>query len=159
MDLRAALSSALTMMEPQLRARPVRIIRNLPRKPVMVYCDRIRLEQVLINLLRNALDATKTVKDPRIEIGIETGAQAVVTVRDNGPGVSDLDKLFEPFFTTKKPGEGTGLGLAISSGIVADFGGRLTAHNAEDGAGAVFEMALPIYDPDGGRADAPLAAE
>ena len=158
-DLRAALSSALTMMEPQLRARPVRIIRNLPRKPVMVYCDRIRLEQVLINLLRNALDATKTVKDPRIEIGIETGAQAVVTVRDNGPGVSDLDKLFEPFFTTKKPGEGTGLGLAISSGIVADFGGRLTAHNAEDGAGAVFEMALPIYDPDGGRADAPLAAE
>ena len=110
-------------------------------------------------MLRNALDATKTVKDPRIEIGIETGAQAVVTVRDNGPGVSDLDKLFEPFFTTKKPGEGTGLGLAISSGIVADFGGRLTAHNAEDGAGAVFEMALPIYDPDGGRADAPLAAE
>ncbi|MFD1797233.1 sensor histidine kinase [Paracoccus aurantiacus] len=158
-DLRAALSNALTMMEPQLRARPVRIIRNLPRKPVMVYCDRIRLEQVLINLLRNALDATKAVKDPRVEIGIETGAQAVVTVRDNGPGVSDLDKLFEPFFTTKKPGEGTGLGLAISSGIVADFGGRLTAHNAEDGSGAVFELALPLYDPDGGRADAPLAAE
>ncbi|WBU55839.1 sensor histidine kinase [Paracoccus sediminicola] len=158
-DLRQALSNALTMMEPQLRRRPVRIVRDLPRKPVMVYCDRIRLEQVLINLLRNALDATKAVPDARVEIGIDTGAQAVVTVRDNGSGVSDLDKLFEPFFTTKKPGEGTGLGLAISSGIVADFGGRLTAHNAEDGPGAVFELTLPLYDPDGGRADRPLAAE
>ncbi len=158
-DLRAALSSALTMMEPQLRARPVRILRNLPRRPVMVYCDRIRLEQVLINLLRNAIDATKSVKDARIDIGIEADVQAVVTVRDNGPGVSDLDKLFEPFFTTKKPGEGTGLGLAISSGIVADFGGRLTAHNAEDGSGAVFVLALPLHDPDGGQVEKPLAAE
>ncbi|WBU65665.1 ATP-binding protein [Paracoccus aerodenitrificans] len=158
-DLRNALSNALTMMEPQLRARPVRIMRSLPRRPVMVYCDRIRVEQVLINLLRNALDATKSVRDARIDIAIEATAQAVVTVRDNGPGVSDLDKLFEPFFTTKKPGEGTGLGLAISSGIVADFGGRLTAHNSEDGSGAVFEMALPLYDPDGGRDERPLAAE
>ena len=47
----------------------------------------------------------------------------------------------------------------LVNGIVSDFGGRLTAHNAEDGSGAVFEMALPIYDPDGGRANAPLAAE
>lgn len=158
-DLRSALANALTMMEPQLRTRPVRIVRNLPRRPVMVYCDRIRLEQVLINLLRNALDATRSVRDARVEIGIESSAQALVTVRDNGPGVSDLDKLFEPFFTTKKPGEGTGLGLAISSGIVADFGGRLTAHNAQDGPGAVFELSLPLHDPDGGQAEKPLAAE
>ncbi|MDO5606426.1 MAG: ATP-binding protein [Paracoccus sp. (in: a-proteobacteria)] len=158
-DLRAALSSALTMMEPQLRSRPIRIQRNLPRRPVMVYCDRIRLEQVFINLLRNAMDATRLVRDAQITISIETGVQAVVTVRDNGPGVSDLDKLFEPFFTTKKPGEGTGLGLAISSGIVSDFGGRLTAHNDAGGRGAVFEVALPLYDPDGRRADRSLAAE
>ncbi|MFV0409304.1 MAG: ATP-binding protein [Paracoccus sp. (in: a-proteobacteria)] len=158
-DLRAALSSALTMMEPQLRARPVRIIRNQPRRAVMVYCDRIRLEQVLINLLRNALDATKAVRDARIEIAMESGVHAILLVRDNGLGVSDLDKLFEPFFTTKKPGEGTGLGLAISSGIIADFGGRLTAHNAEDGEGAVFEVVLPLYDPDGGQAMVPVTAE
>lgn len=158
-DLRAGVSNALTMMEPQLRARPVRIVRNLPRRPVMVYCDRIRLEQVIINLLRNAVDATKGVRDARIEIGIETGANAVVTVRDNGPGVSDLDNLFEPFFTTKKPGEGTGLGLAISSGIVSDFGGRLTAHNAEDDGGAVFELVLPLYDPASRGAPSTLAAE
>ena len=67
-DLRAAISSALAMMEPQLKARTVRITRTLPRTPVLVMADRIRLEQVIINLLRNALDATKTVGQPQVEI-------------------------------------------------------------------------------------------
>jgi len=156
-DLRAALSSALVMMEPQLRNRTIRLQRNIPRYPVMVLCDRIRLEQVIINLLRNAIDAIRPVRDPTIEITVSSGSHAFLSVRDNGPGVSDLEKLFEPFFTTKKPGEGTGLGLAISSGIAADFGGRLTAHNAEDG-GAVFELELPLHEP-GRRRGTQLAAE
>ncbi|WP_126979526.1 sensor histidine kinase [Frigidibacter oleivorans] len=149
-DLRACLSSALTMMEPQLRSRQVRIVRSLPRQPVMVMADRIRLEQVIINLLRNALDATREAKDPQIEILLAAGETARMTVRDNGHGIADLDKLFEPFWTTKKPGDGVGLGLAISSGIVSDLGGRLTARNAP-GGGAVFEMQLPIL---GGEARA-----
>ncbi|MBU2957496.1 ATP-binding protein [Paracoccus sp. 1_MG-2023] len=155
-DLRAAVSSALTMMEPQLRARPIRISRNVPREEVMVMADRIRLEQVLINLMRNAIDALRDTRDARMEIVVEVGAHAHVSVRDNGPGISDLEKLFEPFWTTKKPGEGTGLGLAISSTIVADFGGRLTAHNETDG-GAVFEVELPLYRP--GEPYRALAAE
>ena len=142
-DLRAALSSALAMMEPQLKRRTVRISRTIAREPVIVMADRIRLEQVIINLLRNALDATKQVTEPEIEILLTAGETAILGVRDNGPGISDLDKLFEPFWTTKKPGEGTGLGLAISSSIVSDFGGRLTAHNADSG-GAVFEVQLPL---------------
>ena len=142
-DMRAALSSALAMMEPQLKRRTVGITRTLPRQPVMVQADRIRLEQVIINLLRNALDATKAVSDPQIEILLTAGETAVLTLRDNGPGISDLEKLFEPFWTTKKPGEGTGLGLAISSSIAVDLGGRLTAHNSEAG-GAVFELQLPL---------------
>ncbi len=142
-DLRACVSSALAMMEPQLKARVVKITRGLPRQPVMVMADRIRLEQVIINLLRNALDATKDIRDPQIDILLSAGETATLTVRDNGHGISDLENLFEPFYTTKKPGEGVGLGLAISSGIVTDLGGRLTARNAE-GGGAVFEMQLPI---------------
>ncbi len=142
-DLRACLSSALSMMEPQLRTRAVKIVRSVPRTPVMVLADRIRLEQVIINLLRNAIDATRDTPAPRIELTLAAGAQAVLTVRDNGHGIADLDKLFEPFWTTKKPGDGVGLGLAISSGIVKDCGGRLTAKNAEDG-GAVFEVQLPL---------------
>ncbi|MEZ5796449.1 MAG: ATP-binding protein [Paracoccaceae bacterium] len=142
-DLRASVSTALSMMEPQLKARVVRISRALPRQPVMVMADRIRLEQVIINLLRNALDATKSTATPQIDILLAVGETATLTVRDNGHGIDDLDNLFEPFYTTKKPGEGVGLGLAISSGIVTDLGGRLTARNAEDG-GAVFEMQLPL---------------
>ena len=156
-DLRVALSGALTMMEPQLRNRRVRLQRSLPREPVMVFCDRIRLEQVIINLLRNAMDATREVRDPSIELVLDRFSHARLSVRDNGPGVADLEKLFEPFWTTKSPGEGTGLGLAISSGIVADFGGRLTAHNRETG-GAVFDLELPLYEP-ARRGATPLAAE
>lgn len=144
-DLRAAVSSALSMMEPQLRERMVRVSHQFPREPVVVMADRIRLEQVVINLLRNAVDAVKGTRNPSVEVVVHSATHAYLTVKDNGPGVSDLEKLFEPFWTTKKPGEGTGLGLAISSGIVTDFGGRLTAHN-EEGGGAVFVMELPLHE-------------
>ena len=142
-DMRSCVSEALAMMEPQLKLKLAKITRILPRQKVMVQVDRLRLEQVIINLLRNALDATKDTGNPQIDMILSVGETATLTVRDNGPGIGDLDKLFEPFFTTKKAGEGIGLGLAISSGIVADFGGRLTARNAEQG-GAVFEMQLPL---------------
>ena len=131
------------MMEPQLKSRVIRITRTLPRSPVMVLADRVRLEQVIINLLRNAIDATRGRADPEIEILLSAGETATLTVRDNGHGIENLDTLFEPFYTTKKTGEGVGLGLAISSGIVNDLGGRLTARNGETG-GAVFEVQLPI---------------
>jgi two-component system C4-dicarboxylate transport sensor histidine kinase DctB len=155
-DLRACLSSALAMMEPQLKQRVVQITRTLPRQPVMVMADRIRLEQVIINLLRNALDATKDVAKPQIDLLMTAGDVATLAVRDNGHGISEIGSVFEPFYTTKKPGEGVGLGLAISSGIVTDLGGRLTAHNAESG-GAVFEMQLPVLGMASGRT--PKAAE
>nr|WP_229724173.1 ATP-binding protein [Cribrihabitans marinus] len=143
-----ALAASLAMMEPQLRQREVKINTYLPENPVLVMGDRMRIEQVMINLLRNALDATKSVDDPTVEVILAAGETATLTVRDNGGGVEDLDGLFEPFYTTKQPGDGVGLGLAISSGIVNDHGGRLTARNGQAG-GAVFEMQLPILE-DGG---------
>jgi two-component system C4-dicarboxylate transport sensor histidine kinase DctB len=142
-DLRDALKGALTMMEPQLRTTRVAITQSLPRRPVMVMADRLRLEQVIINLLRNALDAMKDVDNRELDLLIAEGDDAVLTVRDSGKGIDDLEALFEPFYTTKKAGEGVGLGLAISSGIVSNFGGRLTARNADSG-GAVFEIRLPL---------------
>ena len=142
-DVRACLSSALAMMEPQLKQRVVKITRTVPRQPVLVMADRLRLEQVIINLLRNALDATKDLADPQIDLLLTVGETATLVVRDNGTGMVDITSVFEPFYTTKKPGEGVGLGLAISSGIVTDLGGRLTARNAT-GGGAVFEVQLPI---------------
>lgn len=143
LDFRQSVSSALTMMEPQLKNRPVTVTRSVPPDPVHVMGDRIRLEQVIINLLRNALDATKDEENAQIDLMLSAGETATLTVRDNGHGIEDLDALFEPFYTTKPPGDGVGLGLAISSSIVSDLGGRLTARNAEEG-GAVFEVQLPI---------------
>lgn len=140
-----ALASSLSMMEPQLRQRHVRIAKVFPDQPVLVMGDRMRIEQVMINLLRNALDATKSVSDPEVEIILAAGETATLSVRDNGAGIENFDSLFEPFYTTKQPGDGVGLGLAISSGIVSDLGGRLTARNGQRG-GAVFEMQLPILD-------------
>ena len=142
-DVKDAVLSSLAMMEPQLRQRQVAITRTLPDAPVLIFADRMRLEQVIINLLRNALDATKLSADPNIDILLAQGDVVRLSVRDNGSGIEDLDALFEPFYTTKAAGDGTGLGLAISSGIVNDFGGRLTARNAASG-GAVFEVELPI---------------
>src|SRR6056297_2882692 len=144
-DLSESLNSALAMMEPQLKSRKVKITKILPDEKVFVMGDRMRIEQVMVNLLRNALDATKTVSDPQLDIILASGETATLTVRDNGHGIEDLEALFEPFYTTKQPGDGVGLGLAISSGIVNDLGGRLLARNAEDG-GAVFEMQLPILN-------------
>ncbi|WP_299030573.1 ATP-binding protein [uncultured Sulfitobacter sp.] len=140
-----ALASSLSMMEPQLRQRQVQIARILPEDAVYTLGDRMRIEQVLVNLLRNALDATKSERHPSVEIILSAGETVTLTVRDNGPGIEDLDALFEPFYTTKQPGDGVGLGLAISSGIVSDMGGRLTARNGQAG-GAVFEMQLPILE-------------
>jgi two-component system C4-dicarboxylate transport sensor histidine kinase DctB len=132
------------MMEPQMRQMKVEIAQIIPNQPVMILGDIVRLEQVIINLLRNALDAMKGQETRRIEILLAEGDEAVLSVRDNGAGIEDLDQLFEPFYTTKKPGEGVGLGLAISSGIVTDFGGRLRARNSDTG-GAVFEIRLPRH--------------
>ncbi|MES0861296.1 ATP-binding protein [Ruegeria sp. SCPT10] len=147
-NLGEALASSLSMMEPQLRQRHVKITQILPEEPVLVNGDRMRIEQVMVNLLRNALDATKSVAEPDVEIILAAGDMAVLTVRDNGYGIDDIENLFEPFYTTKQPGDGVGLGLAISSGIVNDHGGRLTARNGQHG-GAVFEMQLPILGSDG----------
>lgn len=144
-NMQDALASSLAMMEPQLRQREVLINRNFPREPVEVLGDQLRIEQVMINLLRNALDATKSQKEARIDIILAAGESAVVTIRDNGPGIENKNELFEPFYTTKQPGDGVGLGLAISSGIVNELGGRLRARNGQKG-GAVFEVHLPIHE-------------
>ena len=143
-DLRTCLADALTMMDPMLRDSRVLVMRTVPPEPVMIMGDTVRVEQVILNLLRNAVDATRDVNAPQINIIISQGDTANLTVRDNGHGIADIDSLFEPFYTTKAAGHGVGLGLAISSGIVADHGGRLTAMNTAEG-GAVFEAEFPRY--------------
>jgi len=130
------------MMAPQLGQTRVEIRKTLPPTPVIVRADPVRLEQIIVNLLRNALDAVSEADNPVIDILVIQGRQVLLRVRDNGHGIDDPEALFEPFYTTKKPGEGVGLGLAISAGIAKELGGRLFAKNAEP-HGAVFELQLP----------------
>jgi two-component system C4-dicarboxylate transport sensor histidine kinase DctB len=108
--------------------------------------DSVRVEQVLINLMRNALDAVRDAVNPKVEVTLtrhETECQ--VRIRDFGPGISQEaeDHMFEPFFSTKTSGGGLGLGLAISSSIVQALNGRLTARNHPEG-GAEFSLSLPL---------------
>lgn len=105
----------------------------------------VRLEQVVLNLLVNALDAVQAVAAPSVRVELSAGdGRVAVAVSDNGAGVDAAirDRITEPFFTTKETGEGLGLGLAISRAIVEDLGGRLD-FAAGAGGGSVFTVILP----------------
>jgi two-component system, NtrC family, C4-dicarboxylate transport sensor histidine kinase DctB len=141
-DLRESVRAALAMMAPQLGKMAVEITTTLPSEPAVVQADPLRIEQIIVNLLRNALDAVSARDDRRVKIFLAVGDTVLLSVEDNGEGIKDPDRLFEPFHTTKKPGEGLGLGLAISAGFAAEMGGKLVARNAADG-GAVFDLVLP----------------
>ena len=144
-DLKMVISYALDIMASQLNLLQVEYLEQMPDEPVMVLGDQIRLEQVVINLIRNSLDAMAKTHNPKLKIILKINNNAVITVIDNGHGISDLKSLFEPFYTTKDPGHGVGLGLAISSGIIKELGGRLVAKNSPD-LGAIFEITLPLID-------------
>ena len=108
-----------------------------------------QIQQVVMNLVQNACDATAEMTEPRLAITArQIGNQVEVRFHDNGPGIpaSHLAHIFEPFFTTKPVGKGTGLGLAISYGLVEQHGGRLEAANAPEG-GALFTLSLPLGKP------------
>lgn len=108
-----------------------------------------QLQQVVMNLVQNAVDATMQSRERRLSIsGRCSETEAVVEFHDSGPGIpaENLGKLFDPFFTTKPVGQGTGLGLAISYGIVERHGGKLTVANHSRG-GAVFSLILPLPSP------------
>ena len=104
----------------------------------------MRLEQVLVNLLSNALDAVAGTPRRRIAIGAEEADGSVrITVRDSGPGIPEAvaGQVFDPFFTTKPVGAGLGLGLSISYNIVRDFGGVLSVADSGPG-GTAFLLTL-----------------
>ena len=121
---------------------------ELPSGELHVVGSPANMQQVVMNLVQNALDAMSSDPAPRLEItAAAEGGWAVVCFRDHGPGISPeyLARVFEPFFTTKPVGKGTGLGLAISYGIVERHGGTLVGANHPEG-GALFTMRVPLVD-------------
>lgn len=144
-----AFSNALFLMGQRVRREWVNVQLDLPETELLARCDQNRLEQVLVNLIGNALDAMQEVEAQGGQKELRLSARrqddkVILQVADNGPGlpVQVQERLFEPFLTTKEAGVGLGLGLAISAGIVRDFGGELMGENRSEG-GAVFTVSLP----------------
>ncbi|AEQ51708.1 ATP-binding protein [Pelagibacterium halotolerans] len=137
-----AVRRALDLVEVQLQAGAVTIRKSIVSAHTMG--NEVRLEQVVINLVRNAIDAVAETPQPLIELSVrEAGGRVSIEVRDNGPGFDPtlLATLFDPFVTTKPSGAGLGLGLTISYEIIREFGGSIRAANHIDG-GAVLTVEL-----------------
>ncbi len=146
--IRQVVTHAIALLDHRLRAAGVELIIDFAEPALAASCDANRLEQVIVNLLGNAIDAIAGQAAPVIEIAASRRQDFVcLAVRDHGAGLSDeiRARLFEPFFTTKAAGLGLGLGLAISAGIVSDFGGTLKGANHPQG-GAVFTLEIPIAE-------------
>jgi len=143
LPLAQAVANARLLLRARLQAECVTLREELPDS-LAVQCDAHRLEQVLVNLMANAIDAMHASEQRVLTIcAAASGTRVVVRVADSGPGIpAQLGaRLFEPFFTTKPPGEGLGLGLVISSHIVREFGGVLRSVPAESGAVFEFDVA------------------
>jgi two-component system C4-dicarboxylate transport sensor histidine kinase DctB len=146
-DLTAVITSALELVTP--RARAVGVVPLFrPDGPLWVWAGPVRMEQVLANLLLNALDAVEHRPHPQITLAAVPDAAVVrLTVTDNGRGIApeDLPRVAEPFFTTKATSEGLGLGLSISRTILGEFGGDM-AFAPAPGGGTVVLVTMPLAD-------------
>jgi two-component system C4-dicarboxylate transport sensor histidine kinase DctB len=156
-ELRTLVDEAWTLVALDRHAARIAVENDVPAG-LMAECDAARIMQVLVNLLRNAVDAmdaqpaAEAAPPPRIEVRATTVERdrrewVSLTIADNGPGIDPdvLARMFEPFVSTRLDAHGTGLGLAVSEGIIKEHGGLLMARNRNDGpvSGAVFEMLLP----------------
>lgn len=140
------IDNALALLDARLTQANTNLRRHCQQPEPFARCDANRLEQVLINLVGNALDAMEGQIEPCLEVICESrDGQARLSVRDHGPGLADevISHLFEAFFTTKS--SGVGLGLTISASIIRDFGGTLTGANHPEG-GAIFTIEIPLAE-------------
>ncbi|MFO1375745.1 MAG: PAS domain S-box protein [Steroidobacteraceae bacterium] len=145
-DMGRLVRDTLTFAGPDARVNEVRLQAELTEVP-SITCDPIQIQQVMLNLIRNAIDATNEVRDTLREVTVRilrtSATEIEISVEDHGKGVSEdvARRLGDPFFTTKSAG--TGLGVAISRSIVRAHGGKL-GHRPTPGGGATFHFTLPV---------------
>lgn len=145
-SLKISIDNTMLLLSHKFTKNNSAFTRIPPSSEVHCLCNNIRLEQVLVNLINNALDAISNGNLPGSITAkwYKDGDFAIVEIEDNGPGIAlnVIEHIFEPFFTTKKS-HGLGLGLAISADIIKSFKGSLSAVNVE--TGARFIIRLPLY--------------
>ena len=160
-DANEALRRATLLVEETLRSRSVRLQWDLADQLPAIQADGSRLEQVLLNLVNNAVDAMPDGGLIRLATRVEPAsgppAAVVIEVADTGNGIASehLPRIFDPFFTTKQVGQGTGLGLSLSYGIMQEHGGEITVDSLP-GQGTRFGLRFPLLPltpcPAGGEA-------
>jgi len=147
MDLKSVIEKALAMSEIKIRKTVKSFVKEIPGDLPNIYSDPHALEQVLINLLLNAVQASDK-KDSRVELSVAAGNswldKTIIKVSDNGCGIDDKtqDHIFDPFFTSKARSDGTGLGLYVTHNLVSSLRGRIEVQS-EPGEGSVFRVILP----------------
>lgn len=149
-----AVEEALSLVGAQLHDHNIHVTTEIPQSLPLVSANAMQLEQVVINLLVNAmhaLDTVDAVTAPQKNIFILAeevdDGTVVFKVCDNGPGVGDMQsRIFDPFFTTKEPQKGMGLGLSIVHAFISGWGGAIRVVNNTDGPGTTFSVKLPIAD-------------
>jgi signal transduction histidine kinase len=137
-DLQHVAADLVALTEPDARTKSVSLVLK-PGPAVLLELDVDRMKQVVLNLVRNAVEAVGPGGSVSVEVGL-LGDVAALIVRDSGPGFAAEAPIFEPFFTTKE--HGTGLGLAIAHRIVMDHGGSISAESRP--GETVFRITLPI---------------
>lgn len=148
-DLRTTVETVLRLTGYMAREAQVRVLPEIPNTGMVVMYDAQLIEQVLINLVQNAIQAMRANGGGVLRLKMRhTEEWVAVTVQDTGSGIhpDHLNKIFDPFFTTKPAGEGTGLGLAVSYGIVSNHGGRIEVES-QIGVGSTFTVWLPVNPP------------
>lgn len=147
-DLKATVEAALRITTYLTRKAHVQVITALPEQAVYVTYDAQQIEQVLINLIQNAIQAMP--KGGTLRMSLSQADEAIaLAVQDTGVGIpsENLRRIFDPFFTTKPAGEGTGLGLSVSYGIITRHHGRIDVESVV-GQGTTFTILLPKRQPD-----------
>jgi two-component system NtrC family sensor kinase len=144
-DMGRLIEETLALLNHRFEMQNIRLETDIQDELVM-YGDDKMLQQVLVNILLNAIQASK--EESTIEVNarlVNKNEQVCIEIRDQGSGIAEeyLNQIFDPFFTTKAEGKGTGLGLSVSYGIVKHHGGRIQLENNEAG-GACVSIFLPV---------------
>ena len=151
-DLAQLVDQAIALETPRCHSAEVKIERSPSDRVPTIRADPDRLQQVLVNLMNNAIDAMPQGGLLGISLADGGGGEVIVNISDTGTGITEEDqaRIFDPFFTTKPAGKGTGLGLAVSYGIIRDHGGEIRLNNFP-GKGSTFSIVLPVEDNGHGR--------
>ena len=145
-DLRSMVSDVLNFHKKEAEYRDISIHTDIPDSIPLIETDRGKLQQIILNLVNNAFQATEDGGSLEILADLDGDQRVRLTIRDNGCGISEahLKKIFEPFFTTKKEGQGTGLGLSVTYGLVNKLHGQITVQSTQ-GVGTTFVVTLPVH--------------